>query len=79
MFNRYKMLAGLRNPEGVMKWRCPQPDKARGKGCLDIKEDGWCIRKEWSGDITYFKDNKLNTFTKGEVYCERIKDILHEE
>jgi len=61
-----------------MKWRCPQPDKARQRGCLDIKEDGRCMRKEWSG-ITYFKAKKLGAPTKAEVYCERIKAILREE
>jgi len=62
-----------------MKWRCPQPDKARQRGCLDIKKDGRCIRKEWSGGITYFKEKKIDALAKAEVYCERIKDILREE
>lgn len=61
-----------------MEWRCPHPDKARQRGCLDIKEDGRCIRKEWSG-ITYFKKKKLDAPVKAEVYCERIKAILREE
>jgi len=62
-----------------MKWRCPRPDRARQIGCLDIKEDGRCMRKEWSGGITYFKEKKNDTLAKAEVYCERIKDILREE
>jgi hypothetical protein len=61
-----------------MKWRCPKPDKARQRGCLDIKEDGRCIRKEWS-DITYFKVKGPDARAKAEVYCERIKAILREE
>ncbi len=61
-----------------MEWRCPHPDKARQRGCLDIKEDGWCIRKEWSG-IIYFKKEKRDAPAKAEVYCERIKAILREE
>ena len=61
-----------------MKWRCPQPDKARQTGCLDIKEDGRCIRKEWN-DITYFKIKGPAARATAEVYCERIKAILHEE
>jgi hypothetical protein len=62
-----------------MKWRCPQPDKAGQRGCLDIKEDGLCIRKEWSGGITFFKEKKHDALAKAEVYCERIKTILREE
>ncbi|MEJ2738477.1 MAG: hypothetical protein P8105_01325 [Dehalococcoidia bacterium] len=62
-----------------MKWRCPQPDKARQIGCLDIEEDGRCIRKEWSGDITYFKEKKRDAMVRAEIYCERIKAILHEK
>lgn len=61
-----------------MKWRCPHPDKARQRGCLDIKENGQCIRKEWNG-ITYFKAKKLGAPAKAEVYCERIKAISREE
>ena len=61
-----------------MKWRCPHPDKARQRGCLDIKEDDLCIRKEWSG-ITYFKAKGHDAQAKAEVYCERIKAIMHEE
>jgi hypothetical protein len=61
-----------------MKWRCPHPDKERQRGCLDIKEDGQCTRKEWIG-ITYFKKEKLDAPAKAEVYCERIKAILREE
>ncbi len=61
-----------------MKWRCPHPDKARQRGCLDIKEDDLCIRKEWSG-ITYFKAKGHDAPAKAEGYCERIKAILHEE
>jgi hypothetical protein len=61
-----------------MKWRCPYPDKASQRGCLDIKEDDLCIRKEWSR-ITYFKVKKLSAPAKAEVYCERIEAILHEE
>ncbi len=58
--------------------RCPHPNKANQKGCLDIKEDDLCIRKEWSG-ITYFKVKGHDASAKAEVYCERVKAILHEE
>ena len=61
-----------------MKWRCPHPDKARQRGCLDIKEDDLCIRKEWSG-ITYFKAEGHHALAKAEVHCELIKATLHEE
>jgi len=61
-----------------MKLRCPQPDKARQRGCLDIKEDGQCIRKEWS-DFTYFKVKGPDVQAKAEVYCDRVKAILREE
>ena len=61
-----------------MKLICPHPDKARQRGCLDIKEDDLCIRKEWSG-ITYCKVKGHDAPAKAEVYCERIKAILHEE
>ncbi len=63
--------------ESVMKWRCPRPNKARQIGCLDIQEDALCTRKEWSGGITYFKENKRDTLAKAEVICERIKATLH--
>ena len=62
-----------------MKWRCPQPDKARQRGCLDIKKDGRCIRKEWSGDITFRKEKNPDALVKATVYCERIKARLHED
>ncbi len=61
-----------------MKWRCPQPERARQKGCLDIKEDSQCVRKEWS-NITYFKVKNHSEPSKAEVYCERVKAILREE
>ena len=61
-----------------MKWRCPQPYKARQRGCLDIEEDGQCIRKEWSG-FTYFKAKGSDVQAKAEVYCERVKAIFREE
>jgi hypothetical protein len=61
-----------------MKWQCPQPERARQKGCLDIKEEGQCNRKEWSG-ITYFKKERLSAPVKAEVYCERIKAVLRED
>ena len=61
-----------------MKWRCPQPDKARQRGCLDIKEDGQCIRKEWS-DITYLKAKGPDVQAKAEVYCDRVKATFREE
>jgi hypothetical protein len=64
--------------EGLMKWRCPHPDKARQRGCLDIKEEDLCTRKEWNG-ITYFKAEGLRAQAKAEVYCERSKGMLHEE
>ena len=57
--------------------KCPQPDKARQMGCLDIAEDGQCIRKAWS-KITYFKGSNSDTQAKAEIYCERIKTLLHE-
>lgn len=67
-----------------MKWRCPQPDKARKRGCPDIKEDGRCIRKEWSGGITYFKEKKLHALLKRKfivsglnTYCEKSELAVH--
>jgi hypothetical protein len=62
-----------------MKWRCPQPGKARQKNCPDIKDNGLCARKEWSSSITYSRDTKLEEFARGAVHCERIKDLLREE
>jgi hypothetical protein len=64
---------------GIMRWRCPQPDKAMQRGCPDIKKDGRCIRKEWSGDITFLKGKNINAPVKAIVYCERIKATLHED
>ena len=58
-------------------WKCPQPDRARQIGCLDIESDGRCIRKVW-GKITYFKESDSNAPSKAEVYCERIKATLRE-
>ncbi len=65
--------------ERLMKWRCPHPDKARLIGCPDINKDNLCVRKEWSGGITYLKGNKLGALVEAEVYCERIKRTLHKE
>jgi hypothetical protein len=61
-----------------MKWRCPRPDRARADGCLDITEDGLCTRKEWTS-ISYFKEKSPKSVTKAEVYCERVRSILHEQ
>jgi hypothetical protein len=60
-----------------MKWQCPQPNKARQIGCLNLTDDGRCIRKEWM-DITYFKEKKPGNTAKAEVYCEHVKAILRE-
>jgi len=62
-----------------MKYQCPQPGKARQKGCPDIVEDGRCLRKEWSGGITYFKERKRDKPIKAVFYCERIRETLREE
>jgi hypothetical protein len=61
-----------------MKWRCPHPDKARQKGCLEIAKHGLCLRKEWIG-INYLKAKNHDAPARAEVYCERIKSTLHEE
>ena len=61
-----------------MKLRCPKSDKARQRGCIDIQQDGGCIRKEWSG-ISYFKLKGPDERAKAEVYCERIKAQLRED
>lgn len=61
-----------------MKWHCPQSNKARQKGCIDIKEDGSCVRKEWS-DVSYFKTKGPDAQSKTEVHCERIGAKLREE
>jgi hypothetical protein len=60
-----------------MKWRCPQPGKARQMGCLNLTDDGQCIRKEWLG-MTYFKEKSLGPAARAEVYCERIRASLRE-
>lgn len=60
-----------------MKLQCPRPEKAEAYGCLDITDDGYCTRNEWSS-ISYFKGKTPNTRTRAEVYCDRIKAVLHE-
>jgi hypothetical protein len=61
-----------------MELRCPRQERARQDGCLDIAEDGRCLRKEWSG-FSYFKDSTPGAQTKVEVYCDRIKATLREQ
>ena len=60
-----------------MMWRCPQPERAKQIGCLDIDDNDRCLRNEWSG-TTYFKESDPDATIKAEVYCERIKAILRE-
>ena len=59
-------------------WRCPQPERAREIGCLDIEDNDQCTRKAWSSK-SYFKEPDSKIPARAEVYCERIKTTLHEE
>lgn len=61
-----------------MTLRCPHAEKARQNNCPDIAQDDRCMRKEWSG-ITHYTVIKHGGSAKAEVYCERIKSVLHEE
>jgi hypothetical protein len=58
-------------------WKCPQPEKARQMGCLDIGSDDLCTRKNWVNS-TYARDPETNLLEKIEVYCERIKAMPRE-
>ncbi len=61
-----------------MKLKCPHAYQAKKSGCLDIKEEDRCIRREWNG-VTHYKVTKNDASAKAEVYCERIRSLLHEE
>jgi len=61
-----------------MKWQCPRPYRARQIGCLNLADDGRCIRREW-GNITYNKGESPHAPAKAEAYCERIEAVLREE
>ena len=56
--------------------RCPDPKKAKQLGCLNLKEDGQCVRLVWKERA--YTDKTPSDKSGLIVYCERLGTTVRE-